>query len=196
MKKILFLCSHPYSGSSILYDSLNKQSRIQGFKGRNAYLSPLNLLDLTNHSHKLSNRSAIYMDELLSNETFYVKAAYSACQFIYIVREPEPVLNSLVGLDKKKPLFAARQYLFRLRRICEMAKRTPGAVLLTWQDLNSGNLDIVSEYLSLKEPLVMQELPKKPNVNLIDARLLNSCQESYERYLYFLKNQKLRYIKS
>ena len=100
MKKILFICSHPYSGSSALYESLNLHPKIQGFKPfnkSNSYLSPANILDLTNRTHKMSNRSAIYMDELLFNNSFYTSSIYEKCKFIYILREPEIPLNFLIS---------------------------------------------------------------------------------------------------
>lgn len=202
MKKIVFICSHPYSGSSALYEAMNHHPRIQGFKLNNSYLNPLNLLDLTNHSHKLSNRSAIYMDELLYNRSFYTNIAYTKCQFVYVIREPESVLGFLITNEKKKPTFAAREYTFRLRRICEMARKTPGAVLLTWNDLISGDgVDLIEKYLGLKEPILYDPALLAPykrifNSDLIGSKLLSTTQEAYEKYLYFLKNQNLIINKS
>jgi hypothetical protein len=91
MKKIVFICSHLCSGSSALYDAMNENPRIHGFKQNslNAYESPFNLVTLTNKTHKMNNASAIYMDELLKNYQFTSKESYSYCNFIYIVRSPE-----------------------------------------------------------------------------------------------------------
>ena len=202
MKKIVFICSHPYSGSSALYEAMNHHPRIQGFKLNNSYLNPINLLDLTNRSHKLSNRSAIYMDELLYNRSFYTNIAYAKCQFVYVIREPESVLGFLIANEKKKPTFAAREYTFRLRRICEMARKTPGAVLLTWNDLISGDgIDLIENYLGLKEPIFYDPALLAPykrtfNSDLIGSKLLSETQDAYEKYLYFLKNQNLVINKS
>ena len=174
MKKIVFICSHPYSGSSALYEAMNHHPRIQGFK-LNYYLSPLNLLDLTNHSHKLSNRSAIYMDELLYNRSFYTSIAYTKCQFVYVIREPEAVLGFLITNEKKKPIFAAREYTFRLRRLCEMARKTPGAVLLTWNDLISGDgIYLVEKYLGLKEPIIYDPALLAPYKRTFNSDLIGS----------------------
>jgi hypothetical protein len=203
MKKIVFLCSHLYSGSSALYQAMNNHQRIQGYKltsTPNSYINPLNLLDLTEHTHKLSNRSAIYMDELLHNRSFYTPAAYQKCQFIYIVREPEAPLNFLVAGEKKKPHFAVRQYLFRLRRLCEMARHTPGAILLTWNDLQSGaGIPLVEKYLGLKEHIPYEPAMLAPykmdfTENLINMKMLKESQDAYEKYLFFLKKQKLIYL--
>ena len=77
------------------------------------------------------------MDELLYNHVFCLKESYPKCQFIYVIREPEPVLKLMVS-EGKSLKFAVRHYAYRLRRLCEMARRTPGAVLLTWEDLRTG----------------------------------------------------------
>lgn len=199
MKKILFVCSHPYSGSSALYEALNHHSKIQGFRSNssNSYLDSPSLLTLTNYPHKTSNRSAIYMDELLHNRSFYTTAAYSKCHFVYVIREPEVPVSFLIANEKKKPTFAVRQYTFRLRRLCEMAKRTPGAILLTWRDLVDGKgMDLIQNYLNLKDPISYDPALLAPYIrtfsnNLIGVNLLSETQDAYERYLYFLKNQKL-----
>lgn len=201
MKKILFICSHPYSGSSALYEGLNQHQKIQGFKSSNfqSYSSPNHLLDLTNYPHKLTNRSAIYMDELLYNQSFYLKYAYSKCKFVYVIREPEIPLNFMIAQEKKKPIFAVRQYTFRLRRICEMAKRTAGAVVLTWDDLrNEKGMDILQEYLGITGLYFNSELllPYKRSFNnAIKLDLLEQTQDCYEKYLYFLKQQNLLFVK-
>lgn len=199
MKKILFLCSHPYSGSSALYEALNHHPKIQGFKSNyfNSYKDAESLLAFNNNPHKMSNRSAIYMDELLSNRSFYAKEAYAKCKFVYIIREPESAINFLIASEKKKPIFATRQYTFRLRRLCEMAKRTPGAILLTWNNLvDSKGMSLIQEYLNIKEPIEWDSALLNPYIrnfstNLIGIDLLNEAQDAYEKYLYFLKNQKL-----
>ena len=200
MKKILFVCSHSYSGSGGLFDALNRHPRIQGYHlaARSPYSHPLNFLTLTEQPHKLDNRSAIYADELLYNQQLSTKAAYKECKFVYVVREPEPVLNFLVGNDRIKPSFAVRYYTYRLRRLCEMAKRTPGAVLLTWDDLAVGRgLNLIEEYLGLRQPIPYDPallIPYKRtfSTGLVEPSLRVETENTYQRYLYYLKNQNLR----
>lgn len=198
MKKILFICSHPYSGSSALYECLNHHPKIQGYRtSKNSYVYPTQLLDLTRRPHKLSNRAAIYMDELLSNEAFYVSAAYRKCHFVYVVREPEFPLNFLISGERKPPLFACREYTFRLRRLCEMAKRTPGAILLTWNNLvEKKGLSLLEDYLGVKDiefDPVLLNLYQRDFPKLVDYKMLSKAQDAYERYLYYLKS-KLSYV--
>lgn len=191
------MCSHPYSGSSALCESLAKHPKVQfcPLARRRPYSHPLTLLDLTKCPHKLLNRSALYLDELLYNSELSTRAAYKECKFIYLIREPEPVLGFLMGNEKKKVGFAVREYTFRLRRLCEMARRTPGAVFLTWEDLLLGKLEVVQEYLGLKGLEFNPELlaPYRRSFNIspgLDS--LSYANDAYERYLYYLKNQNLR----
>lgn len=201
MKKIVLVCSHLYSGSSVLCDALNNHPRIQGFQfgKQNPYTSPLGLLNLSNKPHKMNNRSAIYMDELLKNQELSTKAAYKNCKFIYVVREPGPVLDFMVSNDRIKPIFAARYYSFRLRRLCEMAKRTPGAVLVTWEDLLTTRfLPMIEDYLELKQsinydPQCLSSLQRTFSSDLVGASLRSDAESSHEKYLYFLKSQEIQH---
>lgn len=196
MKKILFVCSHLYSGSGALCEALNHHPRIQGYSlaARSPYVSPQNLISLTELHHKMNNRSAIYMDELLYNHHFTVSAAYKECNFVYVVREPSPVLGYMVANEKKKPEFAARYYLFRLRRMCEMAKRS-GGVLLTWEDMQTGRgIPLIEDYLNLRQPIPYDPLLLGPyrrtfNMDSVKPTLLAETESTYEKYLYWLKSQ-------
>jgi hypothetical protein len=88
-----------------------------------------------------------------------------------------------------------RYYTYRLRRICEMARRTPGAVLLTWDDMITGRgFPLLEKYLHLKEPLVNEEKlwpQAQSNANVTSA-IIDQAQHSYERYFYYLRNLNLR----
>lgn len=181
------------SGASYLYESLDRNPRVQGFRSDRPYTSMLDVLDLTNRKHKLNNAAAVYMDELLYNHWLQTKDAYKYCQFIYVVRRPEPVLNELVSRRLYTPLWATRYYCYRLQRICEMAKRTPGAVLLTWDDLATGRgLPLVEDYLGLKTPLSRFTLPRRNGASLVPHSLVEEAERSFESHLFFLHSQKIR----
>ena len=197
MNKIVFLCSHEHSGSNHLYQAMNENPRIQGFRHLSLMYKNLNeLLILNDQTHKLKTRAAIYMDELLYNWQFTDKSALKVCKFVYLIRKPQPVLNSFVKYNKLAPEFAARHYLFRLRRICEMAKRTPKAVLLTFDDLSRGEgLNLIENYLELKNPINLdfKLFDSHEEENNFPISLLNTVENCYERYLFFLKNQNIFY---
>lgn len=200
MKKILFVCSHLYSGSSGLCDALNRHPRIQGynFASKNSYTSPHSLMYLTDQIHKCTNKAAIYMDELLKNHQLSTKSAYGICKFIYVLREPEVVLSYLIKQERIKPEFAVRNYLFRIRRMCEMSKRS-GGILLTWNDLTARKgIDLIEDYLELKQKIPYDEVLLRPyarQYGLIDSKLLQKTEDAYQKYLYWIKTEtKLKYL--
>jgi hypothetical protein len=202
MKRIVFVCSHLYSGSGALCEAMNGHPRIQSFSvgDRRPYTGPEHLLSLAAMRHKRNDRSAVYLDQLLFNTSLSTRAAYSACKFVYVVREPAPTLHFLVANEKRKPSYAVRYYLFRLRRLCEMAKRT-GGVLLTWEDLATGRCaGMVQEYLGLREPIPYDPALLAPytrtfSTGLVAPALLAETENTYEKYLYFLKRQGLRHYR-
>lgn len=198
MKKIALICSHDYSGSSQLYDAMTENPRIHGCRGDKTYANMEDFYWLSQNEHKIRNNAGVFIDELLSNMQLRTKEAYGLCKFVYVVRSPEQVINYMVVRKNIRADYAARAYLFRIRRLCEMAKRTPGAVLLTYDDLREGRgIDLIEEHLCLKEPIKWRPASLAPvSMRLSPANFapeaLAQVEEGWERYLYFLKNQSLR----
>jgi hypothetical protein len=194
MKKVALVVSHVASGSTALCQVLDKNPRVQWCRADIIYDHPDTLEALTSQTHKLSNSAAVWLDDVLYNFYFTHKSLYQCCKFIYVVRDPRSTLNTLVRSRADAPGML-RYYTYRLRRICEMARRTPGAVLLTWDDMVTGRgFPLLEKYLYLKEPLVNDDSLWKPaqsNPNVTSA-MLEHAQRSYERYLYYLRNLKLR----
>lgn len=194
MKKVVLICSHLHSGSRELYKSLDNHSQIQGYKYP-VYSSALDFIRLTDQRHKLNNRSSVYMDELLFNYNLSTDVAYKECKFIYVIREPISVLNKLVLINKMKPIFGLRYYSYRLRRLFEMSKRTPGAILLTWEDLmNNRGTDLLEKYIGVKESIKFK-IDNDFNIsdNIISLKLSKEAEDCYQKYLYYLKNRNLIY---
>lgn len=187
MKKVCFVVSHLGSGSSDLVESMNKNPRCEIHTTKVQYSSPDSLKWMLNRGHKMRNSSAVYGDHLLFNASMSCKKFYEFCKFIYVIRPARHSLGAVVaegyGEDE-----AARYYRFRLRRICEMAKKTPGAVIATWDDIERGEvLKNIESYLGFSTPL------EKPNLSegipcKIKESVIAQCQDAYERYHYFLKN--------
>jgi len=194
MNKICMICSHCCSGSDFLYNAMNDHSRIQGyFNGNyNYYENPQSLLYLTNSEHKLNNRAAIYMDHILFNYQISTKNIYRNCDFIYVIREPYHVLHEMVFNLKYKPEHALNYYSYRLRRICEMAKKTPKGLLLLWDDLISGRAsEMVGNYLSLDEPInidlkILDYSLFESNISL--SKEIDKAEKKYEKYLFWIKS--------
>lgn len=198
MKKIVLICSHEYSGSTALYEAMNDHIRIQGFRGKNRYETPMHFYYLAQNNHKMQNKSAIYLDEVVRNHQISTRSVYDYCKFIFVIREPEAVMGYMVGNEKRKPSFACRYYNFRLRRLYEMSKKASGSILLTYDDLKDGRgIDLVQKHLGLKSdisytPNFLIPYQRSFNLDMITLKDMNQLRESYERYLYLMKQNLVR----
>ena len=184
MRKVAFVISHLGSDSVELVRILNENPRILIHTSTTNYESVKSLDWLFESGHKLDNTAAIYGDHLLHNHQFAAPSLYKFCRFIYVIRPAKSSLNAISNST------AHRYYCFRLRRICEMAKRTPNALLITWPDLADGRaFHKIEEFLNLKNEL------KSTTLSFIEEHELSpefveKAQDSYERHLYYLKHLK------
>jgi hypothetical protein len=193
----LLLVSHLGAKSEQLLAVLNQNRRIVMHGSISEYRHPDDLQWMVGKGHKDSSTGAIYGDRLLYNMQMGNSELYKFCKFIYLVRSAKDSLNHIVHLEKYSPISALRYYCYRLRRMCEMAKRTPGAVFLTWDDLSSGKgFDLIEEYLGLKEMLKLG-LDFFTDLLLTDkitSDLVKSGDECYERHLFYVKQLDLRMV--
>jgi hypothetical protein len=188
MKKVCFVVSHIGSGSSELVESMNRNPRCEIHSTRTQYSSPESLNWMFARGHKMRNSSAIYGDHLLFNASLSCRKLYDFCKFIYVIRPARQSLGAVIAAGYGEDE-ASRYYRFRLRRMCEMAKRTPEAVIATWDDIARGEiLGEIESYLGLTTPLDRFQ----PSEGSCDAResVVEQCQDAYERYHYFLKSLK------
>lgn len=192
MKKVAFIVSHFGSGSFYLVDVLNENPRCTIFGSKNRYEHPDDLQNLFKY-HKLKNHSgAIYGDQLLYNHSFSCKSLYDCCKFIYVIRPARQSLNEIYKTNKTYSKDGmVRYYRFRLRRICEMAKRTKNAVLLTYDELISGEcFGTIQEYLKLIDPLhhleSCGETDRPSAENNFSEQIISEAQDCYEKYFYYL----------
>jgi len=197
MKKVVFIVTHLCSGSSDLMNVLNENPRIDIKKTDTVYDHPDTLNSLFNLGHKLDNTAAVYGDQLFYNISLSCKRFYDFSKFVYLIRRPDPTIAEIVA----NPNFsysiesASRYYCFRLRRICEMARKTPGSVFLTWEDLvyHKGH-EVLEKYFKLKDPLnPCNPTIEKPRVD-IPIDILERCEASYERHLYYTNQLDLRRV--
>lgn len=195
MKTVLFVASHLCSGSNELISVLNENERIQINTTKLVYEHPSVLDNLFSLGHKLDNSAAIYGSQLLYNTSLSCNAFYDFSKFIYVVTPAKPTLNRIKKeLEEYTELSACRYYCFRLRRLYEMARHTPGAVFLTGDDLkNKNGSNLIDEYLNLKTPTDFGNLSMvEPETDDFDTSLLEEAQDSYEKYLYRFNRLDLR----
>ena len=139
--------------------------------------------------------AAIYGDHLLFNTQFYYKPFYAACRFIYVVRGAKGTLNTIMAnkSDEHNAHTAFRYYAYRLQRICEMAKRTPGALWLTWTDVVQGKaLPVVADYLGIDKNFASTVMPPGDEPDVMPLQVVEKAHDAYERFLYFSKSLNLR----
>lgn len=196
MKKLLFIVSHLGSGSLDFIDLINENSRIDIKDRRLSYDHPNTLDYLFSTEHKLNNSAAIYGDHVVFNKDFSNRVFYSFSKFVYIIRAPQEFIGSICE-DVADSNRISRYYEFRLRRMYEMARNTEGAVFFTWNNLKEGQgLDLFNEYMQLqKEPVIYQDRFKEIK-HEFPADLIESCQDTYEKYLFKFKNLNLRSVKN
>ena len=189
MNRIVFITSHLASGSNELIHILNENERIQISETNIAYTGIDDLLTLKSQRHKLNNTAAIYGNHLLFNINFLNKSLYPCCKFIYCIRPGIATINQLVSKYNYTPENALSYYCLRLRRIYEMAHQTPGAVLLTWNDLTEGKgLNLINQYLELKEPLRSNpELFVDHVEEIVSFPIAQEAEDYYEKYFYLFK---------
>lgn len=192
MKKVCFIISHLGSGSNDLLDIINKNPRCDIQKSSVTYKSPEDLNWLFSKPHKCRDRSAIYGDHILFNQSFSCKNLYEICKFIYIIRPARDSLNEISKNSNLNGEFAANYYSFRLRRICEMARKTPNSLFFTWEELISGSSFLeIEKYLGLKEKLKKEDCHfLNKSKDDFDEKLIINCEDAYERYYYYLKSLK------
>lgn len=198
MKKVAFIVSHFGSGSFYLVDVLNENPRCTIFSSKSKYEHPDDLQNLFKY-HKLKNHSgAIYGDQLLYNHSFSCRTLYDCCKFIYVIRPARQSLNEMYKTNKTYSKDSmVRYYRFRLRRICEMAKSTPNAILVTYDELISGKcFGIIEKYLKLINPL--QHLDSHGEIDLLSTenhfseQVIEKAQDCYEKYFYYLSKLPLK----
>ena len=164
---------------------------MQIYSGNLALEHPDDLKQFTSLKHKLDNSAATYGIHLVANPQFRGKCLYHKNKFIYIICRPNICLGLITKTIKYTPYNAYLYYTFRLRRLCEMAKMTKGAVFLTWDELVAGKgFDLLTSYLNLK-PAVEPMPLETPVIRKYPYDLLQKADESYERHLYYLRHQDL-----
>jgi len=185
LKKICLVVSHLASGSENLIYSLNTHPQCQFYESNIKYTNKSSLRWLFSVDHKCRNSSAIYGDHLLRNTSICNKDIYSSCKFIIVIRSARSSLEKLIslGLDPEK---SASYYCFRLRRLCEIAKKSK-MIFFSWEDLaKKESYDKIKEYLDLSSdlnPFILDE--KLPC--LCPEKIVERCSDAYERYYYYLK---------
>lgn len=74
-----------------------------------------------------------------------------------------------------------------------MAKRTPGAIVLRWQDVLEGRAEsLIADYLSIKGVTLDTESADEKSADSIPYEILQKAEDCYERHLYYIKTLQVR----
>lgn len=193
MKKVCFVVSHLGSGSGSLVSSLNANPRCEIRESGARYDGASSVRWLFRMGHKCRDASAVYGDHLLFNATISSRRLYGMFGFIFVIRPARHSLNEILKCGYSEA-GASSYYRFRLRRICEIARRSPGSVLLTWDDLaKERSLRIIEEHLGLAAPLALPTLDCPASESCSEATV-QDCQSAYDRYFYYLGGLNLRRV--
>lgn len=188
MKKVVFITTHIAAKAEVLTHSLNLNERIDIQNTYTEYVHPTDLHKLLQKPHKCRSSAAIYGDHIFHNINFQCKRLHDICTFIYVIRGAQSLKEMFIGQSNIKSAYS--YYCFRIRRIYEMAKRTPNSFLITHQDMSKKvTYELLQDFLKLKTPLIMPQGdmltgPKRE----IPIDILEKSQDCFEYYLYKLRN--------
>lgn len=193
MKQFLFLTTHLGSGSMPLFFALESYPRIKMNQTNTDYDHPSVVYDFFNPP----TSGTIYGEQLLFNFSLSHKKFLEFSKFIYFIRSGRHTINELVKNKNFSISNCLLYYSYRMRRICEMARMTPGAILLTWDNLKDGKgMDLIKDYVGMKYKAdISKEKFKYSNSSSnIDYRILQKADECYERHYYYLRQLNLKMI--
>jgi hypothetical protein len=185
MKRVILIVSHLGSGSASLCYCLAQTNIVQWMQDGIIYDDPTATESLLSTKHKYSNTVGLYVNEVLYNYQISHKAIYVTCEIVYLIRDPKTSIKIVKPNDAE---YALNYYIFRLRRIYEMAKETKSAVFLTWEDLVSKKgLQLLSKRLNLPD-LQFKEFTSERKLFNLPKAMLNEAERAYEFCLYRVKS--------
>ncbi len=174
--------SHLGAGCENLCEALYENPLIDWHKPNVIFNHPEVVYSLSLQPHKSNDAAAIWIKEILYNHYFNHKTICKMCSFIYLIREPRGTLNSLIKAKNQiDPI--TRYYIFRLRRLYEMARHTPNALLVNYEDMMP---DLIQDYLELKEPISVKVDKKEQYIN-IPKESMDSAERVYDKYSVALR---------
>jgi hypothetical protein len=188
LKRQIMIATHMGSGGSMLLEMIlaNRKAARLPRSYDQVYADPTSLSILQEDANRFRPHARLFVDKVMFNFEVINLQYLQMCEYIFLVREAKGSLNSIVKSGKLTPEAATRYYTFRLRRLCEMAKKSPRRLVITWDDLVDKSC-----LASLRTYLGMKELPSfyraQEEVDLVDPLLVMQGQKSYEKHLQYLK---------
>ena len=182
------IITHVGAGGSLLSQILNDDLFVNSGRSGLIY-NNINVFWEFRERFKTVKDTDWFIDRLLFNHEFSCPIN-NDINFIYLIREPLVPLMNLMKFGYSST-GARDYYLFRLRRICEMARKSAGSIFLTYEDVISKRaFPLIKDKLKLKENLN----PDFINPDFLEEdievplEIFHKCSLSYNRYLKFIEN--------
>lgn len=186
LDKQVFVATHHGAGGSMLLNMLAAHRRV-GVLSRPpdvVYSDPTVLSTLQKACVARRPTAKVFADRLVLNHEL-LHPCYHGATFIFLVREPEGTLKHLKSLGYAERA-ALRYYAYRLRRLCELARRVDNMVVVTWDELvNKSAFPVLKGLFDVRELTSIY----RPQVNeqTVDPATVCEGRRCYERHLRYLR---------
>jgi hypothetical protein len=178
----------------MLLDSLSANRRVAVVRHRSPYYQyddPSKLEGVVTPVLTARPLARTFLHKADYNQTVSSPALYEAAGFLYVVREPAAALAHLMGRGYGEH-GAVRYYTYRLRRLCEMARRTPAGLVVTFEAVATRRADeAIKRFVGVKE-LPSTYRPAVPPV--LSEAVTARPRAAYERYLTYLRQLPLSVV--
>jgi hypothetical protein len=191
-KELLLVITH-YRENNVLVDTLNTNKRIQKIDLQ-LYKDMSNFFSLGSIRIGYKKNPHIYMDSLYYNHQFSFAPLLNFSKFIYLVNKPRLVMPSLVESNRYSPESCLNYYCFRLRKIYEMIRKTPGQNFKVFFDeefILPDTYKKIQEFLDLKEEFSIRKENSVADFNVSNT-ILEKANECYEKYRFKIKELQMQ----
>lgn len=191
LKRVLISVTHLASGSLPLMGLLNTNPRVQFIQTNPIINNYPDLKATLNMPHKMNSVAAMFALDINYNYQLSSSVYLPHAHYLFVIRPPDQVLNVLTSNGLYGHDQAANYYCFRLRRMCEIAKRVKHGMLLTYEEIIRGDhVEHLTDFLTLRESVLhssenFDHLTMSKNT--FKKETLEWCRDCYERHLFFLK---------
>lgn len=185
----IFLLTHLGSGASMLMDMLAGSRRVATIRQKSMYYQyddPAKLESIVRPALEVRPLARTFVHKLNYNHTLACPAFLWAVDVMLMVRGPEGTLDHLVGRRRYSEMAALRYYTYRLRRLCEIARRVPAAVVVTWDGLLSRRaFDGIKQFVGVRE--LTSTYRDEPPERVVSDWAVDKARRAYDRYLAYLR---------
>ena len=187
LHKQIIIATHLGSGGSMLLDMITANRRIAKLNRSpgQVFAEPPTVFRFQTETKEHYPLAKMFVDEVVYNYEVLSPSLYSICDFVFLIREPEGAISSIVEKQQYTPEAALRYYCFRLRRLSEMAKKTARKLVITWDELiDKSCFPGLKKFIGLKE---LTSMYRPETINHLDRTIVTKGRLCYERHLQFMR---------